>query len=238
MARDAAAHSLLFNARGRRKSLLRQAETGASRPREKIVHPLFVRITHWINAFAVFAMLMSGLRIYNAAPLYGFLFPPDLTLGGWLAGALAWHFAVMWLLVLNGLAYLAYGIFSGHFVKKLLNIGAMAAYRNVRVEMKHLLIHGTGEYNLIQRILYVVVLFDLALLFFTGLAMWKPVQFQGLAHFFGGYDQARYVHFYGMLVLVLFLVVHIAAAFAVEGTIASMFTGRLAERRQQRPVRK
>lgn len=218
--------------------MLQKVEKSTTRERGKIIHPLFVRITHWVNAFAVFAMLMSGLRIYNAAPLYGFLFPPELTLGGWLAGALAWHFAVMWLLVLNGLAYLAYGIFSGHFVKKLLNIGAMAAYRNIRLEIKHLLVHGTGQYNLIQRILYVVVIFDLALLFFSGLAMWKPVQFQGLAQFFGGYDQARYIHFYGMLVLVLFLVVHIAAAFAVEGTIASMFTGRLAERRQQRPVRK
>lgn len=216
--------------------MIQKAEKSTPRRRGKIIHPLFVRITHWVNAFAVFAMLMSGLRIYNASPLYGFLFPADLTLGGWLAGALAWHFAVMWLLVLNGLAYLAYGIFSGHFVKRLLNIGAMAAYRNIRLEMKHLLIHGAGEYNLVQRILYVVVILDLALLFFTGLAMWKPVQFQGLANSFGGYDQARHIHFYAMLVLVLFLVVHIAAAFAIEGTIASIVTGRLAER-QQRPVR-
>jgi thiosulfate reductase cytochrome b subunit len=209
-----------------------------SRQRGKVIHPLFVRITHWINAFAVIAMLMSGLRIYNASPLYGFRFPPEITLGGWLAGALAWHFAVMWLLVLNGLAYIVYGVFSGHFVRKLLNIGAMAAYRNVRLEMKHLLIHGTGEYNLIQRILYVIVILDVILLFFSGLALWKPVQFQGLAHFFGGYDQARYIHFYGMAIMVLFLVVHVSAAFAVKGTVQSMFTGRLAKHQQERLSRR
>lgn len=214
--------------------MIENGNTATSRRRGKVVHPLFVRITHWINAFAAIAMLMSGLRIYNASPLYEFRFPPDITLGGWLAGALAWHFAVMWLLVLNGLAYLTYGIFSGHFLRRLFNIGAMAAYRNIRLEMKYLLIHGTGEYNLVQRVLYVVVIFDVALLFFSGLALWKPVQLQGLTHFFGGYDQARFVHFYGMVVLVLFLIVHVSAALAVKGTIESMFTGRLGRAQQER----
>jgi thiosulfate reductase cytochrome b subunit len=213
--------------------LLQKVEKSTSRQRGKVIHPLFVRITHWVNAFAAIAMLMSGLKIYNAAPLYEFRFPPEMTLGGWLAGALAWHFAAMWLLVLNGLAYLIYGIFSGHFVRKLLNIGAMAAYRNIRLEIKHLLIHGTGEYNLIQRILYVIVILDVILMFFSGLAIWKPVQFQGWANFFGGYDQARHVHFYGMVTLVLFLVVHVSAAFAVKGTVQSMFTGRLAKQQER-----
>ncbi|MBM3553633.1 MAG: cytochrome b/b6 domain-containing protein [Alphaproteobacteria bacterium] len=214
--------------------MIQKFETKTSLNRGKLIHPLFVRITHWVNAFAAIAMLMSGLRIYNASPLYDFRFPPDITLGGWLAGALAWHFAVMWLLIMNGLAYLTYGIFSGHFVRKLLNIGAMAAYRNIGLEMKHLLIHGTGEYNLIQRILYVIVILDVILLFFSGLALWKPVQFQRLTHFFGGYDQARYIHFYGMVVLVLFIFVHVSAAFAVKGTVQSMFTGRLPKRQQEK----
>jgi thiosulfate reductase cytochrome b subunit len=207
--------------------LLQKVQDVNLRKRGKVVHPLFVRITHWINAFAAIAMLMSGLKIYNASPLYGFRFPPDVTLGGWLAGALAWHFAVMWLLVFNGLAYLAYGFFSGHFVRKILNIGAMAAYRNIRLEMKHLLLHGTGEYNIIQRILYVLVIWDVILLFFSGLALWKPVQFQGLGALLGGYDQARHIHFFGMVILAVFLFVHVSVAFAVKGTIKSMFTGRL-----------
>ena len=195
--------------------------------RQKVIHPLFVRVTHWINAFAAIAMLMSGLRIYNASPLYGFRFPAEVTLGGWLAGALSWHFAVMWLLVINGLAYLAYGVFSGHFVRKLLNLGAMAAYRNIRLEMKYLMFHGTGEYNIIQRFLYVIVILDVILLFFSGLALWKPVQFQGLAAFLGGYEQARHTHFLGMTILFLFLLIHVSVAFAIKGTIKSMFTGRL-----------
>ena len=193
----------------------------------RIIHPLFVRITHWINAYAAIAMLMSGMRIYNASPLYEFKFPPELTLGGWLAGALSWHFAVMWLLVINGIAYLLYGIFSGHFIRKMLNIGAMSAYRNIKLEMKYLLLHGTGEYNIIQRLLYVLVIWDVILLFFSGLALWKPVQFQRITDFMGGYEQARYIHFYGMIILGLFIVIHVSIAFAVKGTIKSMFTGRL-----------
>jgi thiosulfate reductase cytochrome b subunit len=200
-----------------------------SKEREKVVHPLFVRITHWINAFAAIAMLMSGLRIYNAAPLYEFRFPPELTLGGWLAGALAWHFAVMWLLILNGLAYLLYGVVSGHFLRRLFSIGAMSAYRNVKLEMQHLLLHGTGEYNLIQRLLYVVVVLDIAVLFLSGLALWKPVQLQELAAWMGGYEGARRVHFFGMTVLAAFIVIHVSVAFAVKGSISSMLTGRLPE---------
>ena len=193
----------------------------------RVIHPLFVRVTHWINAYAAIAMLMSGMRIYNASPLYEFRFPPEVTLGGWLAGALSWHFAVMWLLVINGIAYLLYGIISGHFIRKMLNIGAMSAYRNIKLEMKYLLLHGTGEYNIIQRLLYVLVILDVSLLFFSGLALWKPVQLQSLTALLGGYEQARHIHFYGMVILAVFIAIHVSLAFAVKGTIKSMFTGRL-----------
>jgi len=212
--------------------LEQKLDLARQRKKPKIIHPLFVRITHWINAFAAIAMLMSGLRIYNASPIYPFLFPPDVTLGGWLAGALAWHFAAMWLLVLNGIAYLIYGFYTGHFIRRLLNIRPMAAYRNVRLEIKQLLIHGTGEYNLIQRVLYIIVIWDVIILFFSGLAIWKPIQLQKLTEFFGGYEQARHYHFYGMLILVFFLLLHVSAAFAVKGTVQSMFTGRLSKAQQ------
>ena len=195
----------------------------------RVIHPLFVRITHWINAYAAIAMLMSGMRIYNASPLYEFRFPAEVTLGGWLGGALSWHFAAMWLLAINGIAYLLYGIFSGHFIRKMLNIGAMSAYRNIKLEMKYLLLHGTGEYNIIQRLLYVLVIWDVILLFFSGLALWKPVQFQRLTDFLGGYEQARHIHFYGMVILAVFIAIHVSLAFAVNGTIKSMFPGRLTE---------
>src|ERR1700758_5506832 len=84
-------------------------------------HHWIVRITHWVNAFALTIMVTSGLRIFNAYPMFarrgetfccypfdGTRIPEWLTFGGWLAGARNWHFAMMWLLVLNGLVYLGF----------------------------------------------------------------------------------------------------------------------------------
>jgi len=189
-------------------------------------HALFVRVTHWINAFAVLVMIGSGWRIYNASPLFDFRFIPELTVGGWLAGALAWHFAAMWLLVVNGVAYLAYGFASGHFWRDLLRIGPISAYRNLRLEWTTLTMHGVGEYNPVQRILYTGVVGVLALLVVSGVAIWKPVQFQRLTAFFGGYDEARYVHFYAMTALCAFVALHVTLAFSVKGVLRSMITGR------------
>src|SRR6266508_3834840 len=94
----------------------------AATPAGETIHPLWVRVTHWINAVAVFLMIGSGWEIYNASPLFGFVFPRSITLGGWLAGALLWHFAAMWLLAVNGLVYVVLGILSGRFRRKLLPI--------------------------------------------------------------------------------------------------------------------
>src|SRR5712691_8748411 len=91
-------------------------------PAGELIHPAWVRITHWINFIAVVVMVLSGWEIYNASPLFPFRFPPSITLGGWLAGALLWHFAAMWLLVVNGLVYLALGLASGRFRRKLVPI--------------------------------------------------------------------------------------------------------------------
>ena len=68
-----------------------------------VIHPAWLRLTHWLNAVAVVVLATSGWRIYNAAPFFPFELPRALTLGGWLGGALQWHFAAMWLLVANGL---------------------------------------------------------------------------------------------------------------------------------------
>src|ERR1700737_3949237 len=84
-------------------------------PAEAVIHPVWVRITHWINFIAVTVMVGSGWEIYNASPLFAFVFPPAITLGGWLAGALLWHFAAMWVLAVNGLLYLVLGIATGRF---------------------------------------------------------------------------------------------------------------------------
>ena len=106
-----------------------------------LVHPLAVRITHWINALAVLMMITSGWQIYNASPLFPFTFPHAITLGGWLAGALQWHFAAMWLLVLNGIVYVSYGLASGHFRRRLLPISPGA----VGTMQRQPFLHGNGR---------------------------------------------------------------------------------------------
>src|SRR5207342_2726501 len=93
-----------------------------SDPAAPTIHPLWVRITHWINAIAMLVMIGSGWQIYNASPLFDFVFPRSITLGGWLGGALQWHFAAMWVLAVNGLVYLMLGIATGRFRRKLFPI--------------------------------------------------------------------------------------------------------------------
>src|SRR5258706_11678022 len=109
------------------------------------VHPLVVRITHWINVLAVLIMVTSGWQIYNASPLFPFSFPDAVTLGGWLAGALQWHFAAMWLLALNGLIYVVYGVVSGHFRRKLLPISPRGLLRDVRDALRGRLAHDDAS---------------------------------------------------------------------------------------------
>ena len=84
------------------------------------IHSRWLRVTHWLNAIAVVVLIMSGWRIYNASPLFDFRIPKEITLGGWLGGALMWHFAAMWLLAGNGLVYLLCNLGSGRLLKKFL----------------------------------------------------------------------------------------------------------------------
>ena len=191
------------------------------------VHPLLVRITHWINALAVLMMITSGWQIYNASPLFPFSFPDEIVLGGWLAGGLQWHFAAMWLLALNGLAYVAYGIASGHFRRKLLPISPSAVLRDVRDALRGRLAHDDlSVYNAAQRAAYVALILALALLVASGLAIWKPVQLYWLASLMGDYEGARYVHFFAMTAVAFIAVVHVAMVALVPRTFPSMLTGR------------
>lgn len=192
------------------------------------IHPLVVRITHWLNAFAILIMVASGWRIYNASPLFGFKFPNDWTLGGWLAGALQWHFAAMWLLAANGLIYLIYGVASGHFRRKLLPVTPAAAWRDVAAALRGKLAHGDLRvYNAAQRTAYLGAIAIGIILVLSGLVLWKPVQFYTLGLLMGDYEGARYVHFFAMTALVLFVIVHVVMAVLVPRTLPTMFTGRL-----------
>jgi thiosulfate reductase cytochrome b subunit len=197
---------------------------------EKIIHPLYVRVTHWITAIAVSIMSMSGLKICNGSPINPLQFPADVTPGRWLAGAIARHFAGMWLKALNGIAYLIYGVVSGNVWRSLIRFQHMAAYRYTRMELNRLVLQGTGEYNPAQHIVYISVIWIVILLAFSGLTMRNPVQLHNLANFFDGYDQGRKIYFFAMLGLALFTFIHASIAMAVKGTIKSMFTGRLAQK--------
>ena len=192
------------------------------------VHPLVVRVTHWINALAILIMVASGWRIYNASPLFPFRFPNELTLGGWLAGALQWHFAAMWLLMLNGIVYVSYGIFSGHFRRKLFPFTPRAVLHDVLEALRGRLAHeDLSVYNAAQRAAYLAVILCLVVLVFSGLAIWKPVQFQEIASVMGGYEGARFLHFGAMALTVLIVLVHIVMAVFVPRTLPTMFTGRV-----------
>jgi thiosulfate reductase cytochrome b subunit len=199
------------------------------------IHPLVVRVTHWINAFAILVMVASGWRIYNADPLFAFRFPTDLTLGGWLAGALQWHFAAMWLLALNGLVYLAYGLFSGHFRRKLVPLSTRAVFTDLALAARGRLAHGDlTVYNAAQRAAYLGVIVLLIALIVTGLVLWKPVQFYSIGMWMGDYEGARYLHFIAMAGVVFFVIVHVLMVALVPRTFPSMFTGRIKAAEQRR----
>ena len=193
-----------------------------------VIHPLVVRITHWLNLLAVLIMITSGWQIYNASPLFGFEFPPQITLGGWLAGALQWHFAGMWLFVLNGLLYLAYGIFSGHFRRKLLPISPRAVLHDVGQALRGRLAHeDLSVYNAAQRAAYLALIVALVVMVLTGLVIWKPVQFYWLGQWMGDYEGARYLHFFAMAAIAFIVVVHVIMVILVPRTFPTMFSGRI-----------
>jgi thiosulfate reductase cytochrome b subunit len=194
------------------------------------IHPAWVRVTHWINVLAMFVMITSGWRIYNASPLFRFYFPPAITIGDGLdglSGALLWHFAAMWLLVVNGLVYLTLGIASGRFRRKLLPVRPADVVRDLGAAFTGKLSHDDlSVYNAVQRLLYLGVIAAGVVVVLSGLSIWKPVQVQELTAVFGGYNAARYVHFFAMAAIVGFLAVHILLAILVPKSLRAMIRGR------------
>ncbi len=194
---------------------------------ERLVHPLWVRVTHWINALAVLMMIGSGWQIYDASPLFDFTFPRQIALGNWLAGALLWHFAAMWLLVVNGVVYFTFGILTGRFRARFFPIRPRDLARDFLAALRGKLSHeDLTVYNAIQKLLYLGVLLAGIVIVLSGLSIWKPVQFWWLTAFFGGYNTARYVHFAAMSSIVAFLAVHVVLAFIVPKSLRAMILGR------------
>ena len=197
--------------------------TDAIRP----IHPSWLRATHWLNALAVLIMVTSGWRIYNASPLFDFEFPKAIILGGWLGGAIMWHFAAMWLLAANGLVYLLFNAGTGRLVRKFFPLSPRAIVADLGAALRGRLAHADPrEYNAVQRAAYLLVIADAVLLVLSGLVLWKSVQFPLLREVLGGYETARRVHFFAMAALVAFVLVHLAMVALVPRTLLAMIRGR------------
>ena len=192
-----------------------------------VIHPTWVRVTHWINALAILVMIGSGWQVYDASPLFAFTFPRSIALGQWLGGALLWHFAAMWVLVVNGLVYVTLGFATGRFRRKLYPIRPREVIADVKAALTFKLAHDDlSHYNAVQKLLYTGVILAGVVIVLSGLSIWKPVQFQELTALFGGYDVARYVHFAAMAAIVGFLVVHVSLALLVPKSLRAMVVGK------------
>lgn len=192
-----------------------------------IVHPVWLRATHWINAVAVFVMVTSGLKIYNATAFLKFTFPGGVTLGGWLGGALQWHFAAMWLLIINGMIYLIFNSVTNRLTTKFFPLSFKSFFLDINATLKGRLTHADPwKYNTVQRFAYLLVMLDSMLLVLSGLVLWKSVQFPLLRALLGGYEGARLVHFAAMSAIVLFVMVHLVMVLLVPKTLLAMIRGR------------
>ena len=205
-------------------------------PRAAYEHPLVVRLCHWVNSVALVVMAGSGLQIFRAFPSFGpkipqhnFLnVPKAITLGGWLGGALQWHMTFAWIYVATGAVYVGYQIFSGNYRQLMLK---SADLRGVWPMIRHYFFFGrkpkvTEAYNPLQKLAYLsVVLLGMASVF-TGMVLYNPVQFSGLAWLLGGFHLARLWHFVALCLIAGFLVGHLVMV-TLHGwnNLVSMITG-------------
>ena len=182
-------------------------------------HPLAIRITHWVNAISLFVMVASGLRIFRAFPSFGPKIPESdlvdipkaLTLGGWLGGALQWHFTFMWFFVASGALYVAYQVISGHYRTMLFTPRDIPG---VWPMARHYFFFGpkppaTGQYNPLQKLAYTSTIGLGVLSLLTGIVLYKPAQFSWLAFLFGGFHLTRGWHFFAMCGFLAFIPGHL-----------------------------
>jgi thiosulfate reductase cytochrome b subunit len=191
------------------------------------IHPLWLRLVHWTNAAAVVVLIMSGWRIYNATGFMGFKFPKDITLGGWLGGAIQWHFAAMWLLFANVIIYAVMSLVTKRWSRQYFPLTPKGLWDDVVHFVRGKLSHtDLSHYNAIQKLAYLFAIVDLVVLVVSGLALWKPVQLSWLAVLVGGYEGARRVHFFAMSGICAFIAVHAVMALLVPKTVKAMIWGR------------
>jgi thiosulfate reductase cytochrome b subunit len=191
------------------------------------LHPLPLRVMHWINAVAIFIMIGSGWKIYNDDAIFGILhFPDALVIGKWAQYGLQWHFFGMWIFVLNGIAYLGYGIATGRFRRKLFPISVRDVLATMSDALRFRLGHDDlTHYNGVQKVLYLGVMLVGILIVTTGLCLWKPIQFSELANLFGSFQTIRLIHFLCMSAILAFILVHVTLALLVPRSLIAMLTG-------------
>jgi thiosulfate reductase cytochrome b subunit len=216
---------------------IRVVETAERTSAPVYEHPWAVRICHWTNAVALIVLVMSGLQIFTAFPSFGAKIPESdliekvpeaVRLGGWLGGALQWHFTFMWIFAATGIFYVISQVLSGHFRTVLFTF---ADVRGVWPMVRHYFLFGpkpaaTGQYNALQKLAYTSTLAFGALSLATGAVMYKPVQLSGVAWMFGGYHTARLLHFLAMCGFLSFIPGHLIMV-ALHGwdNFQSMLTG-------------
>jgi thiosulfate reductase cytochrome b subunit len=182
---------------------------------------------HWTNAIAMIVMIMSGWGIYNDyVILPGLHFSEAFRLGTWAAPSLLWHFAGMWLLAVNGLCYVLYGIVTGRLRQRMLPIRFGELVQTVRDTLHFKIDHNDlTVYNAVQKLLYIMVIFAGISQVVTGILIWKPIQFSAPVALLGGFQAVRLEHFLGMSVIVGFLIVHVALSLLVPQTLWAMLAG-------------
>ena len=205
-------------------------------------HHGVVRLAHWLNAVTLAGMIASGLQIYLAFPHFGTKehtyalpnpwdgggIPEAARLGGWLAGGLNWHFALAWPFVITGLVYLLFLVFSGEWRSLLFRprdvrpaIDMQLYYLRLRKEHP-----PQGKHNALQKGAYTAIVLLGALSALTGFAIYKPVQLAWLTSLFGGYELARYWHFWAVWIFIGFTLLHVVLVLVVDpASLRAMISG-------------
>jgi thiosulfate reductase cytochrome b subunit len=197
----------------------------AGKKRKSPISPkqdLFIKLSHGITIVSLVIMIMSGLQIYNANPVFGgrdgWHFPDYLLLGKWLAGGRDWHFAAMWVFSMN---LLIYGIYIGLTRRWKKRFAAESDLQAIKVGQ-----NAKRKNYAWHRLVYTGIIPVLLLAIASGLAMYQPAQLPWLATLFGDWQTLRTIHFLTVPIVIVFVLVHALLGLKVGGIklTVSMFS--------------
>ncbi|WP_086931117.1 cytochrome b/b6 domain-containing protein [Agarilytica rhodophyticola] len=188
-------------------------------------HSGYLRLLHTLNALTVIGLVSSGWAIYNAAPIYAITFPMSLSLGNYLTEALRWHFALMWIFFITSFSFIVLRLSKSWGGPSLTPISIRSIICDLKLALQFKITHQSGHYNHVQRLLYVCTFILLACLLITGLTLWKPVQLHFLTHIMGGFPTVRIIHFWAMIGICIFTVIHLIMIVVVPRTLLTMIFG-------------